>query len=169
MKTALAAIHYKLNHKEMDRLREEKMQLDCRVDQHRYAFVARHRDHYKSVRQDLDDLNTYMATHVSGTDQNITDLLKINFKKTDLYESLVSVVGAHVQVDLQSVKSRRTGMSDQKQIFSAASIPSAPANPEVSAFKTPVQSPQQEKRKDSSPKRQELKPFVPEPEAEQPA
>jgi hypothetical protein len=46
MKTALSALHYKLNHKEMDRLHEEKSNLDARIDQHRYAFIARHRDHY---------------------------------------------------------------------------------------------------------------------------
>jgi hypothetical protein len=41
----------------MDRLEEEKKTIDVRVDTQRYAFVARRKDHYDNVENELDSLN----------------------------------------------------------------------------------------------------------------
>lgn len=51
------ALHLKLNSKDMDRLEEEKKTIDVRVDTQRYAFVARRKEHYNLVEQELDTLN----------------------------------------------------------------------------------------------------------------
>ena len=40
LKVVLAALHFKLNNKDIDRLEEEKKTIDVRVDTQRYAFVA---------------------------------------------------------------------------------------------------------------------------------
>jgi hypothetical protein len=76
------------------------------------------------VSEDIDGFNTYIKTHSGGVTRNISELLRIEFKKQDIYEQLVQMVGGSIKVDQQSIRSKSGGavMSESRQLLSAGSM-----------------------------------------------
>jgi methyl-accepting chemotaxis protein len=75
LKSALSALHYKLNHKEMDRLHVQKGELDQRADEHRYAYIANRRDDYQQLSEDFDGLNAYIKERMTDVKKSSSELL----------------------------------------------------------------------------------------------
>lgn len=63
----------------MDRLEEEKKTIDVRVENQRYAFVARKKDHYDQVETELNTLNQFLASQVEAARKHAIDLFEIKF------------------------------------------------------------------------------------------
>ena len=112
IKDALASLHQRLNNAEIARLQEEKNQLDQRTLQHRYAFIARHRDYYQQLSEDFDDLNSFLSEHTGNVTKSYNQLLRVDLNQQQAYQYLSGMVSDAIHIDEAKFETKKTFIGD---------------------------------------------------------
>ena len=66
LREALEALHGKLNHKEMDKLQEEKSKMDSRIETQRFASIIQKSNHYERVENEFNTVNQFLKSNIDG-------------------------------------------------------------------------------------------------------
>ena len=82
LKQALRTLNFKLGNREMETVHEEKSQMDNRIENKRYAFVAQRKDHYQRVGSEIDDLNAVIEKEVHNAERFADELIRMDYSKS---------------------------------------------------------------------------------------
>ena len=79
MKVALDLLDKKINHSVMDKLEEEKNQLDLKVDANRFAYVVKHKEHYDEIEQKFDTISSELIEQMADVQKFAKKSLVIKY------------------------------------------------------------------------------------------
>lgn len=105
LREALEALHQKLNHKEMDKLQDEKSKIDSRIETQRFASITQKQHHYERVKADFERINGFLEEKISGATKHARDMLQIDkTQEPHFFNDIYGIVAKSFKVDREPLK-----------------------------------------------------------------
>jgi len=82
----------------LEKLEQEKLILDERVDNSRYGYIVTRKDYYQSLIKKMEDLSLQLNTKIQSSHSLFENLLDVTFDKQSLNGHLYDIIQSSVKI-----------------------------------------------------------------------